>query len=242
MLDFNHGSQKSQEASPSPEQLDKAALKMASPPRNYLGGSRLGEECARKLQYEYEGVQGKPIPARIQMIFAIGHASEDAVAILLRHAGYTIKTHNDDGFQFGFKTASGRIAGHVDGVIIDGPAEFGPYPYLWEAKAVGNKYWNAIVKHGVAKERPVYAGQVATYQAYMKLTENPALFSICNRDTGAVAFERIPFNARLAQECTDRGVQVITATEAGERIPRPYADSDFFKCRFCDFREVCWDE
>lgn len=238
MLDFNH---KSRPGVPSTEQLDAAAAEMASAPRDYLGGSRLGEECARKLQYEFEGHKGKPIPAATQMVFAIGHASEDAVATLLRAAGFTIKTHDENGYQFGFRTAGGRIRGHVDGVIIDGPKEFGPYPYLWEAKAVGNKYWNAMVKHGVAKERPVYAGQVATYQAYMDLTDNPALFSIVNRDTGALAFERIPFDAKLAQECTDRGVQVLQATEAGERLPRPYPDADFFRCRFCDFNESCWN-
>jgi hypothetical protein len=239
MIDFNHHPKPADV--PSTEQLDEAAKLMEGDKRAYLGGSRLGEECARKLQYEYEGMKGKPIPAKTQMVFAIGHASEDAVAKLLRAAGFVIKTHDDNGYQFGFSTAGGRIKGHVDGVVIDGPKQFGPYPFLWEAKAVGNKYWNAIVKHGVAKERPVYAGQVATYQAYMDLTENPALFSICNRDTGELAFERMPFDAKLAQECTDRGVQVLMAAESGDRIPRPYPDADFFKCRFCDYREACWN-
>jgi len=239
MLDFNHKPRTS--GVPTTEQLDAAAATLTSEKRAYLGGSRLGEECARKLQYEYEGTPGKPIPAKTRLVFAIGHASEDAVAKILRAAGFVIKTHNEAGFQFGFTTAGGRIKGHVDGVVIDGPKEFGPYPYLWEAKAVGGKYFNAILKHGVAKERPVYAGQVATYQAYMDLTDNPALFSICNRDTGELAFERIPFDAKLAQECTDRGVQVLQACEAGERIPRPYPDADFFKCRFCDFNGVCWN-
>jgi CRISPR/Cas system-associated exonuclease Cas4 (RecB family) len=50
----------------------------------------------------------------------------------------------------------------------------------------------------------------------------------------------MPFDAKLAQECTYRGVQVLQASEAGDRIPRPYPDADFFKCKFCDYREVCW--
>ena len=237
MIDFNH---RTKPGVPTTEQLDAASATMTGERRSYLGGSRLGEECARKLQYEYQGATGKPFPAKTQIVFAIGHASEDAVATLLRASGFTIKTHDENGFQFGFRTAGGRIKGHVDGVIIDGPKEFGPYPYLWEAKAVGNKYFNALVKHGVAKERPVYAGQVATYQAYMDLTENPALFSIVNRDTGAIEFERVPFDAKLAQECTDRGVQVLQAVESGEMIPRPYPDADFFKCKFCDYAEECW--
>ena len=236
-IDFNHGALK---RAPGVPDLEQAAAIETEKARDYLGGSRLGEECARKLQYEYEGAASKPLPAKTRIIFGLGHAAEDLVADLLRKAGLDLRTHKD-GRQFGFETAGGRIKGHIDGVIVDGPAALGPYPYLWENKAVNNKGWNAIKKHGVAKERPVYAGQVATYQAYMQLAENPALFSFVNRDSGAIEFERVPFDAKLAQDCTDRGVQVISATEAGERLPQPYPDADFFRCKWCDFREECWD-
>lgn len=238
-LDFNHGATKQRAGVPSTEQLDRAADSGRDKPRDYLGGSRLGEECARKLQYEYEGRQGQPLTAKLQIIFATGHALEDTLADMLKRV-FDLRTHKASGGQFGFETAGGRIRGHIDGVVCGGPDELGPYPYLWENKAVGGKYWQAIVKNGVRAERPVYAGQVATYQAYMGLEANPALFSFINRDTGQIAFERIPFDAKLAQECTDRGVQIIQATEAGERLPRAHASADFFKCRFCDFREECW--
>ncbi len=239
MIDFNHGGTKQRSGVPTVDMLDRGAATLASAKRDYLGGSRLGEECARQLQYEYEGFPKKPLKAKTHVIFALGHSGEDAVAELLRAAGFDLRTHKD-GRQFGFQTAGGRIRGHIDGVICGGPADLGPYPYLWENKWVGAKYWTAIIKNGVTQERPVYAGQVATYQAYMSLTDNPALFSFGNRDTGEIAFERIPFSARRAQECTDRGVQIIQATEAGERLPRPYADASFYKCKFCDFAEECW--
>lgn len=158
----------------------------------------------------------------------------------MRAASLDLCTHGQDGKQFGFSVADGRIRGHIDGVVCGGPEDLGPYPYLWESKWVGAKYWSAIVKKGVAVERPVYAGQVAIYQAYMQLTDNPALFSIGNRDTGEIAFERIPFDARRAQEASDRGVRVITATQAGETIPRAYANADYFECRMCDFARRCW--
>lgn len=238
-LDFNHGAIKQRSGVPTIEQLDAAAASVQSAPRAYLGGSRLGEECARKLQYEYEGALRPPIGARTQLIFDAGHAGEDSVARLLKKI-FDLRTHKPSGGQFGFSTAGDRIKGHIDGVICGGPPEFGPYPYLWEHKEVGAKYWTAIARNGVRAERPVYAGQIATYQAYLDLTANPALFSFGNRDTREIGFERVPFDAKLAQECTDRGVQVLTASAAGERLPRPYASSDFFKCKFCDFREACW--
>lgn len=242
MIDFNHGALKQRSGVPTAEMLDRGTATLSGKPRDYLGASRLGEECVRALQYEFEGVPRRPLNARTHVIFQIGHAGEEMVAQLLRAAGFDLRTHRDDGRQFGFQTANGRIRGHIDGVLCGGPDECGPYPYLWENKWVGAKYWQAIIKNGVAQERSVYAGQIATYQAYMQLTEQPALFSFGNRDTGEIAFERVPFSARRAQECTDRGVQVIKASEAGERLPRPYADRDFFKCKMCEFREGCWNE
>lgn len=236
MLDFNRTPKPKNV--PASEQLDEAARALASAPRQYLGGSRLGEECARKLQYEYLG-GSLTMTAKLHNIFAAGHASEAAVAELLKQI-FDLRTEKANGRQFGFETAQGRIKGHIDGVICGGPAEFGPYPYLWEAKAVGGKYFTALVKNGVRAERPVYAGQIATYQAYMQLTDNPALFSVANRDTGEIHFERVPFDPKLAQECTDRGVQVLQAVDAGETLPRPYSSPDFYKCKFCDFHAQCW--
>lgn len=238
-LDFNHGATKQRAGVPTLEMLDLAASGVQDKPRTYLGGSRLGEECARKLQYEYEGAARPAIGARTQLIFDAGHAGEASVARLLKQV-FDLRTNKASGAQFGFETAGGRIRGHIDGVICGGPAELGPYPYLWEHKEVGAKYWTAIERNGVRAERPVYAGQIATYQAYLDLTANPALFTFGNRDTREIGFERVPFDARLAQECTDRGVQVLTASEAGERLPRPYASADFYKCKFCDFRGECW--
>lgn len=240
MLDFNHGATKRANV-PDTDMLDMAAATIADKPRDYLGGSRLGEECARKLQYEYMQADAKPLAAKTYMIFQFGHAGEDAAAVLLKASGLDLRT-DKNGRQFGFETAGGKIRGHIDGVICEGPVDLGPYPYLWEHKAVNNRGWNALVKHGVAKERPVYAGQIALYQAYMDLTEYPALFSFANRDTGQIAFERVPYNAALAQECSDRGVQILRAVESGETLPRPYPDADFFKCKWCDFREGCWNE
>lgn len=128
VLDFNHGALKQRGGVPTTEMLDKGAAGLSSPPRTYLGGSRLGEECARKLQYEYRGTPGKPLTAKLHLIFNAGHSGEDAVAALLRAAGFDLRTHGKDGKQFGFETAGGRIKGHIDGVICGGPAEQAPIP------------------------------------------------------------------------------------------------------------------
>jgi hypothetical protein len=39
---------------------------------------------------------------------------------------------------------------------------------------------------------------------------------------------------------SDRAVKVIKATEAGELLPRRFAQADHFECRFCSYAERCW--
>jgi hypothetical protein len=147
------------------------------PPRDYLGGSRLGHACERALQFEFTATpkdEGQDFSGQSLRIFAIGHALEDLAVAWLRGAGfdlYTRKGNRPDGGQFGFSVAGGRIRGHVDGIIAAWPEGFGLIvPALWECKTMNAKNWRACVKDGVTKSKPVYAAQIALYQAYMEGT------------------------------------------------------------------------
>jgi hypothetical protein len=52
--------------------------------------------------------------------------------------------------------------------------------------------------------------------------------------------ELVPFDAALAQRMSDRAVKVITATEAGELLPRAFNDQTHFECRMCAWQDRCW--
>ena len=73
------------------------------------------------------------------------------------------------------------------------------------------------------------------------LHEHPALFTAVNADTMEIYAELIPFDAGLAQRMSDRAVKVIQATEAGELLPRSFAQSSHFECKFCAWAERCWN-
>ena len=79
---------------------------------------------------------GKAIEGRVLRIFAAGHVFEDLAIRWLRKAGFDLRTETREGGQFGFETAGGRIRGHIDGVIVDGPACGLSWPVLWEHKAL----------------------------------------------------------------------------------------------------------
>lgn len=241
MLDFNSSSSVSGQVT---ALMDAGIqrVRAAQEARTYLGASRLGVACERALQFEYAQAPvdpGREFAGRMLRIFERGHVMEDCMVLWLRDAGFDLRTRDRSGNQFGFSVADGRLQGHVDGVIVGGPEGYG-YPCLWESKCLGGKSWRELDKHKLAVAKPVYAAQVALYQVYLDLHEQPALFTALNADTMEVYAELVPFDAGLAQRMSDRGVKVIAATEAGELLPRAFTDSTHFECKFCAWAERCW--
>src|SRR6185312_14167557 len=214
--------------------IDRAlgARNRAQPPRQYVSTSGLGRECLRQIQYDYLAVpkdQGRDFKGKTLRIFEAGHRCEDIVAAWLRAPGFDLRTEGADGRQFGFSALDGRFKGHIDGCIVAGPIDMA-YPALWETKALGAAPWKDVVKRGVALAKPIYAAQIALYQAYLDLP-NPALFTALNRDTFELHCELVSFDAGLAQRASDRAVQVVRASEVEELLPRAASDRSSALCR-----------
>lgn len=249
MLDFNHGSgcvygNGAENSAQNINDLIDAALVARNhkqPVRAYLGGSRVGEPCARRLLYEYAHVpvdEGKDFDGRILRVFDAGHKFEDLSIQWFRLAGFDLRTNKRDGTQFGFSVAGGKLRGHIDGVIVGGPDVGVAWPALWEHKALNAKSWSDLVKHGLQISKPVYFGQTQLYMAYMELAV--ALFTALNKDTEELYHEIVPFDAAEAQRLSDKAVAVIRAAESGELLPRIAARADFYLCRMCPYAERCW--
>ncbi|CAK0773828.1 Isoleucyl-tRNA synthetase [Gammaproteobacteria bacterium] len=210
--------------------------------RQYLGASQLGASCERAIQYGYTKTPvdpGRETSGQTLRIFERGHLIETKMATWLRRAGFKLRTHNRQREQIGFSTLEGQFQGHIDGIITKGP-DLLEYPCLWENKCLGAKYWREIASKGLAIARPEYAAQIALYQAYLELYQHPALFTAVNADTMEIYAERVPFDADLAQRTSDRAVKIITATRAGETLPRSFAGQDHFECRMCQWQNRCW--
>ena len=242
-LDFNHRPKEPNFADGLNALIDRAleAENETRPGRDYLGGSRLGDPCARRLQFEYLNVPRDPgagFPGRTLRTFALGHSLEDLAVEWLRKAGLDLRTRNRSGEQFGFSVAGGRVKGHIDGVIV--AAEGFAVPALWECKTANAKNWRDMARRGVTVAKPVYAAQVALYQAYMGLTEAPALFTAINKDTSELWHELVPFDGGLAQLVSDKAVRILQACDAGEWLPRVASEPGFFECTTCAFKQRCW--
>ena len=76
--------------------------------------------------------------------------------------------------------------------------------------------------------KPVYAAQIALYQAYMEasvpgISAAPAVFTAINKDTAEMHPELVPFDADLAQRMSDRAVRDPTGHRRG-RVAAAHRD------------------
>ena len=202
--------------------------------RGYLGASLIGDDCLRKIQFEWM-VAIATFPARVHSIFARGHFFEAETRQQLIDAGFEFAPAK----ALSFIAADGMIAGHADGIIVNAPAVASlTTPALWEHKALNARNFRAVERDGLAKVFPRYAAQIAIYQNFLDVL-NPALVSVVNADTCERLYFTVPFDARHAQEASDRAVQVIKATRVGELLPRLDPACEDFRCKMCSHRERC---
>ncbi len=203
-------------------------------PRDYLGASRWGEECERKLGYEFHWAERDELdqfPGEVLRIFDMGHDSEARMAEYLRLAGFDLQ-----GEQLEFTAADERLAGHCDGLLVGGPLDL-PWPIVWENKALNNASWGDVKRKGIEASKPIYFGQLQSYMAYLEKF-NGSLITCVNRDTGKIYSEFVPFNQSKAQALSDKALRVVES-ESPTDLPRLSENPAFWKCGMCDFRKRC---
>jgi hypothetical protein len=234
MLDFNRTDVSETPLSMGLNELIERSEPPSKNVRQYLGASVIGSDCLRRIQYDW---MCDPVHSvRTLAIFARGHFHEKLCREHLIRVGFKFAP----GAKLEFQAAEGLFRGHADGLLFDGPQLPGlEYPTLWEHKALNAKGWRAIDRDGLVGLYAPYAAQVAIYQAYLDHT-NPALFSITNADTCERLHLLVPFNAALAQQVSDRAVDIINATRAGELLGRIIDDPEDWRCRMCSWHQRCW--
>jgi hypothetical protein len=210
-------------------------------PSGNLGASELGDPCLRKLVYKYRKTpQARPEP-RMRRVWDAGHTWEARIIDWLRLAGFMVADRSSTtGKQIRFDTADGRITGRVDGVVMTGPVAL-PYPLLLELKALGDRSWNDIARHGLAAAKEIYFAQCHLAAGYLDLEH--ILFGAFKKSDESLLWLVLPYDSREAQRVSDRGVDVIRFGEDpnGPLPPRIASSKDYYMCRMCGFSEICWE-
>lgn len=214
------------------------------PRRSYLGASAIGDQCERKLWYSIRpDVPRKPFDAASLKRFEDGHRGEAVMADRLRMVPgielWTVDQHT--GGQIGGTLFDGRFGWHVDGVIL-GLLQAPQTPHVWEHKQVGQKKFDEFRKLKVSMGEkatlaawdPVYYAQGVLYMHLLDLTRH--YLTVCT--PGGREFDscRTESNPEMAKALLEKAKRILDAASPPMRMSdRP----EFYKCKWCDFREVC---
>lgn len=204
------------------------------PFRDHLGMSQIGEECARKLWYNFRWSVQPSFPPNIVRLFDRGHREEERFIGYLESVGIKVQAiHPETGKQFNYKHADGHMGGSLDGFGFG----FREYPNEWvvlEFKTHSDKSFTDLVKKGIKKSKPVHWAQVQMYMGKSGMTK--AFYMAVNKNNDELYSEWVLFDQQFYEERLAVGEEVVYG-EIPERIALTSSD---YRCRFCDNRPLCW--
>lgn len=200
--------------------------------RNHLGASSIGEECWRKLWYNFRWVKLQQAEGRMRRLWNRGHREEAVLEEFLLWAGFSGRSVDDTGKQFKFSKVDGHYGGSTDG--------------RWEIRWASNlrivvdyktfayDYFTKLEKEKLKVSNPKYYAQLCAYGEEFKATHG-LLFGV-NKDNDAWYFELIKLDWNYAKELEIKARDIIYST-----IPPPKINENpsYWKCKFCDARSIC---
>ena len=200
----------------------------------YIGAGEIGKECARSIWYSFRWLSLRVFAAKALLIFSRGVLEEPRFTALLRLLpGVHVWTHERPGKQF---TATvGPVKGKLDAVAkhIEG---FGDHLVPVEFKSHGASF-TKLAREGVRETKPEHFAQVQFYLgAYGGLPK--ALYFACEKESDDLHLEVIDFDRAFFDGLIARAVAIVNSPDPPPRLA--HASPSYFKCKFCDHREVCF--
>ena len=213
-----------------------AAIANKNPPsvgRRYLGCSQIGEECERQLWYSFHWSVATQWEPRMVRLLSRGHNEETLLNGYLKDADIEVHDVDEDtGEQWEFSACGGHLLGHADGFVRNLPDS--PEWHLLEEKTANQKSFDRTKKLGVEADKPIHFSQM---QIYMYLADlSFAAYLVVNKNTDELYFERVPANKKHAESLLAKADRIIASSEPPERMSE---DPTFYKCSWCDQREIC---
>jgi hypothetical protein len=209
--------------------------------RPYLGMSAIGNECSRQLWYSFRWCDKPHFDAATLKRFEDGHRTEDLIVARLA-AIPELTVHAVDpntNYQFGFRDIDGHFRGHMDGVclgLIQAPKSWHVLEIKCSAKLGDLDKAKAAVgeKNALLKWNETYYAQAVLYMDYAEIDRH---YLVCvspgGREETSVRTNADPDAARALRM---KAYNIIYAQYAPPRISE---SPDFYKCRWCDFADVC---
>jgi len=194
-----------------------------------LGASSLGEECSRRLWYQFRWAKQEQFTGRMLRLFRRGQREEETVISDLKSIGCVIT--NTEKNQIELQIAP-HIVAYPDGIIESGVPEAPTKPHTLEIKTHSAKSFTKLLKGGIP---PKHYAQMQVAMHGLSVTR--ALYVAVNKDTDELYIERVRYEKEMAEKIIARGQMIVDASEAPIGISN---DSSWYKCKFCPMHDVCF--
>lgn len=207
----------------------------------YLGMGAVGEECERKLWYQFRRVAPAIFSAKTLKGFEDGHATEALLVSRLKAVPGIELLDKDPNTseQWKFLDFQGHFMGFADGKI-SGLLQAPKTEHIFEAKCSAK--WTDLdkAKKKVGEKLALMewnAGYYAQAVLYMDYADLDRHYLVCaspgGREETSVRTDADPAHAARLREKAKRVIY------SSAPLPRISEKADFFKCKWCDFSDIC---
>lgn len=201
-----------------------------------LSPSSLGEECTAETWFRYRWIS-EPAPVtkgHMSRYNERGEKNEKDFTNWLRETGWNVREIDEKtNEQISVTAFGGHLYGKCDG-IASHPIHTENTEILLEYKYINSKRFAALTTKALVTEDVKYYSQI---NIYMSLLNLPAVMFIpANRNDEDFEPIILPYDPNQAELMSKKANAVMTARQRPARIAE---NSSFFKCKFCEFIDVC---
>jgi hypothetical protein len=216
-------------------------------PRKHLGASVIGQACERAIYYGhrwapkrapsgYKGEDSIAAHARIQRLWNRGHLEEGRFIALLLMIGAQVYQQDANGDQFRISYFGGHFGGSGDGFAVGIPDLPPGVPCGIEAKTHGEKSFEKLKADGVEIAKPEHFAQMQIYMGGFGMLY--CLYMAVNKNNDELHFEIVSYRGEVDEYFRRRAERLIFTHTVPDRLRG--ASPGYFRCKFCDFADVCF--
>lgn len=221
--------------------IDEACVRLYSDGhRKHLGGSLIGDPCARKLWSVFRWLKTEQFSGRMYRLFNRGHREEERFVAWLREIGCDVQEYDSivdgEGTQIRISGVNGHFGGSLDG-RLKLPVKYNvpEQVLLAEFKTAGTGAgFVKLRNNGVEMERPLHFAQMSVYGR--KHGYKYAIYLCINKNDDDLIVEVVKLNWALGETLEKKAEDIISSQVPPTKISQtPTARH----CRFCHFSPIC---
>jgi hypothetical protein len=206
--------------------------------RNHLGASIIGDECWRKLWFSFRWVKLIEFEPRMRRLFNRGHEEEKKFIKILFWMGFFIREIDPaTNKQYCFSMIDGHYGGSGDSLMLmPWDRDKNGERILAEFKTHNNNQFNKLINEGLKIAQPKHFAQMCEYGKAFNTKR--AIYCAVNKDNDEIKWIVVDLDWLYAEELEKKARSIIYAQEPPPRISE---QPSYFKCKYCDFNDICHD-